>query len=141
MIHMARDTFTPHTLKNADALDLQDKLNDLIVWNAHQLLQRRNDAECFLELFKAAQDGQLQGYQTFQELCMVLADQLKHDTSNNKKLKYGICYPKNFLNFMTLVRSYGGDSAHQYGIITSQLAGPSPHHLRWVFIVVTESRC
>jgi hypothetical protein len=89
---------------------------------------------CFLELFKAARDGQLQGRKTFQELCVVHADQLKREASNNKNLKYGIRYPKNFLNFMTLVRSYGGDSARQYGIITSQLAGPSPRHLRWVFI-------
>lgn len=130
-MHEARKKFTPSTLRNSDARAIENKLKDPLIFDAYQQLQRGNDTECFLRLFKAARDGQLkEEHQTFHELCAVFADQLKREQSANKNLKYGIRYPKNYLNFMVLVRSYGASSARQYGIITSQLGGPSPRHLR-----------
>lgn len=132
-MHEARKKFTPSTLRNSDARAIENKLKDPLIFDAYQQLQRGNDTECFLRLFKAARDGQLkEENQTFHELCAVFADQLKREQSANKNLKYGIRYPKNYLNFMVLVRSYGASSARQYGIITSQLGGPSPRHLRYI---------
>ncbi|KZP10188.1 hypothetical protein FIBSPDRAFT_963367 [Athelia psychrophila] len=39
-------------------------------------------------------------------------------------------HPAEYLNFMVLMRSYGGKSAHQYGLLTGQIPGPCPCHLR-----------
>jgi hypothetical protein len=57
-----------------------------------------------------------------------MVDRIKHETDENKNAKFGIRYPVNYLNFFTLLRSYGRESARQYGIITAALGGPSPRH-------------
>ena len=85
---------------------------------------------CFLSLFQAAQDGKLDNSKTFTDLCEVFNDCLRRESANYSKLKYGIRYPQNYLNFMILMRSRGGLTGRQYGILTSQLGGPSPRHLR-----------
>ena len=76
------------------------------------------------------QEGKLDNSRTFTELCQVFEDQLKHEASSNKNLKFGVQYPKNYLNFMILMHSRGGSSAKQYEILTSQLGGPSLWHIR-----------
>lgn len=131
-IHRAREKYAPHTFRDVEARSLGDKLKDKIVFEAHADIERGNTIGCFLRLYGAAMDGKLDSHKTFTELCHVLEDQVHRQTSSNTKLKYGIRYPESYLNFMILLRSHGGNSARQYGLIASQLGGPSPRHLRCV---------
>ncbi|KII93766.1 hypothetical protein PLICRDRAFT_674207 [Plicaturopsis crispa FD-325 SS-3] len=109
---------------------LQGHLRDPLLFKVFHELERGNHTATFLELYKHAIDGNLKESKTFTEICDVFADRLRRETSDNTNLKYGIRYPQNYLNFMTLVRSYGSQSARQYAIITGQLGGPSPRRLR-----------
>jgi hypothetical protein len=89
---------------------------------------------CFLSIHKAALEGKLNHSQTITNLCQVFEDKLRRDSSNDKNLKYGTRYSKNYLNFMILMRSRGESTGRQYGILTSQLGGPPPRHLRYVHL-------
>jgi hypothetical protein len=125
-----RGKHTPSYLMATDARQLRDKLADTHVFAAFEALNSDDNAKCFLGLYKAALDGNLKDQQTFQELCDVFNDRLKRKYSDDKNKKFGIRYPSNYLNFMILMRSRGGSTARQYGILTAQLGGPSPRHLR-----------
>ena len=81
-------------------------------------------------LYKYAIDGKLKGHQTFIDICDVMADRVRRLSDDNPNLKYGQRYTQNYLNFMTLMRSYGQNSARQYGILTAQIVGPSSRHMR-----------
>ena len=70
----------------------------------------------------------------FVDICTVLAEQVRRASSGNDKLKNGIRYLHDYLNFMTILRSYGHQSAQQYAILSSQLGGPSPCLLRYATI-------
>jgi hypothetical protein len=115
-----------------DARQLRDKLNDPHVFAAFEALSNNDNTKCFLSLYKAAVDGHLNDEKTFHELCAVFNDQLKRKHSDDKNKKFGQRYPINYLNFMILMRSRGGSTARQYGILTGQLGGVSPRHLRHV---------
>jgi hypothetical protein len=129
-IRTARDKFAPRTFRAVEARTLSEQLKDTVVFNAHSDLERGNPIGCFLRLYGAAAAGNLDNYKTFSDLCEVLEDRVHRETSSNVNLKYGIRYPQSYLNFMILMRSHGGNSSRQYGLITSQLGGPSPRHLR-----------
>ncbi|KAG6906610.1 hypothetical protein DXG01_012964 [Tephrocybe rancida] len=62
--------------------------------------------------------------------CEVLADKLDQENSGDPNAKYGIQYPKNYLNFMVLMRSHGHNSATQFGILSMEIPAPSSRHLR-----------
>jgi hypothetical protein len=113
---------------------LGDKLKDPLVFQIHLLLEDGDHTMCFLSLHKAALEGKLNHSQTFTNLCQVFEDKLRRDSSNDKNLKYGTRYSKNYLNFMILMRSRGESTGRQYGILTSQLGGPPPRHLRYVHL-------
>jgi hypothetical protein len=127
---MKREKHTPQTILGTDSRQLGDKLKDPLIHQIHLLLENKDPTTCFLSLHKAAQEGKLDGSQTFTELCQVFEDKIRRDSSGDKNLKYGTRYPQNYLNFMILMRSRGGSTGRQYGIFTSQLGGPSPRHLR-----------
>jgi hypothetical protein len=124
--------YAPLTRTSVEARAIQLKLKDPLLFNAFQLLEKGDDTAAFLQLYNYAKEGKLKGYDTFTEVCSVLADRVRRQTSDNDNLKYGVRYPANYLNFMILLRSYGSNSARQYGIVTSQLGGPSSRHLRFV---------
>ncbi|KAJ7865860.1 hypothetical protein B0H14DRAFT_3595893 [Mycena olivaceomarginata] len=42
----------------------------------------------------------------------------------------GIRYPPHYLNFAILMRSYGGNSSKQFGILSGEIPLPSPRHIR-----------
>jgi hypothetical protein len=130
---MKREKHTPHTVLGTDSRKLGEKLKDPLVHKIHLLLEEGDQTKCFLSLYKAAQDGKLDQSKTFTELCQVFEDRLRRESSDNKHLKYGARYPKNYLNFM---RSRGGSTGRQYGIFTSQLGGPSPRHLRSAYLIL-----
>jgi hypothetical protein len=119
-------------LRDVDGRSLQEKLEDPLLFAAFHALERGKDASGFFDLWKYAREGRLKGRETFSEICQVVTDQVRRSCSNNENLKYGVRYPANYLNFMVLMRSYGGDSRKQYAILTSQLGGPSPRHLRFI---------
>ncbi|EMD33086.1 hypothetical protein CERSUDRAFT_28615, partial [Gelatoporia subvermispora B] len=131
-MHAAREKYVPRTFRNVEARALQSKLQDPIVWNIWKTLEKHDSTKCFLQLYQYAVEGHLKKHQTFTDICSVLADRLRRENAAepNSKLKYGMRYPRNYLNFMTLLRSHGQNSAQQYGILTGQLGGPSPRLLR-----------
>ena len=131
-LHVARMKYAPTTLKSVEGRAIQEKLKDPILFGAFQALEKGESASEFLQLYQYAKEGKTKGYEMFTEIYEVLADRIHRDTSNNRNLKYGVRYKADYLNFMTLLRSYGGNSAHQYGILSSQIPGPSSRHLRFV---------
>lgn len=136
-LHVARSKYAPTAMYNVEARAIQQKLKDPILFTAYLSLEKGNDAAGFLQLYNYAVEGKLKGYDTFMEICNVLADRIRRQSSDNQNLKCGVRYSANYLNFMTLLRSYGSNSARQYSILTSQLGGPSSRHLRFVHIFVT----
>ena len=112
---------------------LKEKLNDPLIFQVHQLLERGQHTECFLKLYHLSHSGKLKNLEVFTDLCQVLADKVDRDTSGNPNVKYGIRYTQNYLNFMILLRSHGQNSAKQYGILAGQLPAPSSRHLRYYF--------
>ena len=134
-IQVRRDKYAPTTFRSVEDRALQRLLKDPMLSNIFHHLERDDASSCFLQLYKYAIDGKLQGYQTFTDICNVLADRIRRLQSGNKNLKYGQRYPPNYLNFMTLLRSYGQTSSRQYSIVTAQIGGPSSRHLQYVFLV------
>lgn len=126
-----RTKHAPKEFLTFEAHGLQDKLKDTVVFDALHFLQRGDNHGCFLKLYQHGITGKLKDKQVFVELCQVLADQVERNTSSNPNLKYGTRYPRNFLNFMLLARSYGPNSARQYDLMRAQLCGPSPRQLRY----------
>jgi hypothetical protein len=131
--HAARAKYAPNTLQKVEGRRLDRELKDPVLLKAFHLLQRDKDTAGFFQLYQYAVEGKLKGYETFTQICEVLTDQIRRNNSDNANAKYGVRYPANYLNFMVLLRSYGAKSARQYGILTSQIPGPSPRHLRYVF--------
>lgn len=135
-MHVARAKHTPLTMQSIEGRALQMRMKDPILFGAFQSLEKGEDAAGFLQLYHYAKEGKMKGYETFKEISDVLADRIRRHTSDNENLKYGVRYPANYLNFMTLLRSYGSNSARQYGILTSQMGGPSTRHLRFVQLLI-----
>lgn len=129
-VQVKRDKYSSALSLSADERQLSAHMQDPLFFAMWNHLERGKSTACFLHLYQHALDGKLQNSSTFTELCQVLAERVRRDTSPNKKLKYGMRYPENYLNFMTLMRSYGGNSARQFAILTGELAGPSPRTMR-----------
>ncbi|KAG6873819.1 hypothetical protein C0992_008380, partial [Termitomyces sp. T32_za158] len=125
-----RVKYAPHTAQTLEAHTLLKKLQDPVLFDLHRLLNRGQDVDCFFQLYLHAQEGNLKNMDVFHDICEVLVDKLNRELSDNPNAKYGIRYPQNFLNFMTLVRSHGSNSAQQYSLLAPQLGGPSARHLR-----------
>ncbi|KAJ7194862.1 hypothetical protein GGX14DRAFT_359779 [Mycena pura] len=126
-ILMARNKYSSRRFLTDEARTLDDKLKDPLVFKSFKLLQKGESTECFIQLYDACLNGELEKHQTFKQLCGVLADVLQREGTNKK---FGVRYPKDYLNFMILLRSYGGQSARQYGIIAGEFPAPSARHLR-----------
>ncbi|KAJ6543068.1 hypothetical protein B0H19DRAFT_1268241 [Mycena capillaripes] len=125
-----RAKYARATMPGYDANKLNAQLADPLLFDAFMELKHGEDLNCFLKLYKYSASGKLKDKQVFLELCKVMAQQAKRHSSDNPNLKFGMRYPANFLNFMILVRSYGHNSARQYDLISKELCGPSPRHLR-----------
>ncbi|KAF8060260.1 hypothetical protein FPV67DRAFT_1632538 [Lyophyllum atratum] len=125
-----RTKYAPKGFQVMETQSIQRKLKDPLLFDVHHLLERGKDTDCFLKLYQHARDGHLKNVDVFQDLCRVFADKIDRDTSGNPNAKYGIRYPQNYLNFMTLLRSHGPNSARHYGILAAQFPAPSSRHLR-----------
>ena len=71
--HMARVKYAPLTLISIKARAVQLKLKDPLLFNAFQLMEKGEDTAAFLQ-YKYAKEGKLKGYDTFTEICGVLAN-------------------------------------------------------------------
>lgn len=131
MCKLQREKYAPSTLRAGDARALRLKMTDPVIFPIVQQLERGDVAGAFLSLYQRARDGGLAKYQTFMDICTVLEDQLKaRAESDSPGAKKGIRYTQDYLNFMTIMRSYGQQSSQQYSILTSQIGGPSPRTLQ-----------
>lgn len=130
IIHASRQKHAPNTLAKYEGRSLRAHLEDPTLFKAFEHLEADETAVAFLELYQYALDGKLKNFETFTQICAVIQDKIRRDTSENLNAKYGIRYPAEYLNFMVLMRSYGGNSAHQYGLLTGQIPGPCSRHLR-----------
>jgi len=129
--HVARAKYGANNSAKLEARDLNRKLKDPLLLSALNLIERDKNAAGYLQLYQYAIEGKLQDYETVNQICQVLGDHIRRASSDNPNAKYGIRYPTQMLNFMVLLRSYGAKSASQYGILTSQIPGPSPRHIRY----------
>ncbi|EIW56114.1 uncharacterized protein TRAVEDRAFT_50602 [Trametes versicolor FP-101664 SS1] len=133
--HMSvqRDKYAPLTVfKSTEARDLRLKMADPVIFPLVQLLERGDVAGALLSLYQRAKEGGLAKYQSFIDICAVLDEQLARAESDSPGAKKGIRYTQDYLNFMTMMRSYGQQSGQQYSILTSQIGGPSPRTLQKV---------
>ncbi|KAJ7821764.1 hypothetical protein B0H14DRAFT_2599009 [Mycena olivaceomarginata] len=58
--------------------------------------------------------GELKSFETVREMCAVVTEVIKRRKDNTMS---GIRYPAHYMNFAILMRSYGGNSARQFGIL------------------------
>ncbi|KAF8162013.1 hypothetical protein BJ912DRAFT_935672 [Pholiota molesta] len=117
-------------LRRFELHELQDKLADPVLFDIFESLKTGKPEDCFLQLFKQAQEGKLQNHERFLDVCEVLSDRIRRDTSGNRNLKYGMRYSKTYLDFMIAMRGYGQNSNQQYEILAAEFCGPSVRHLR-----------
>lgn len=117
-------------IRQIGAASFSAKLSDPVLFDIHDSLKTGKPEDTFLRLYKSAKEGKLKNYERFTEVCNVLEDRVRRETSGNDKLKYGIRYSPNYLNFMIAMRGYGQNSNRQYEIFCAEFAGPSVRHLR-----------
>ncbi|KAJ7254267.1 hypothetical protein C8J57DRAFT_1437247 [Mycena rebaudengoi] len=122
-----REKYSNKRFHDLEARKLDSLLKDPITFKALKTLEKGEATECFLQLYEAALNGKLKEYETVRELCVVITDVIMRQDVNKMK---GIRYPAHYLNFATLMRSYGGNSARQFGILKGEIPLPSPRHIR-----------
>ena len=128
-----RGKHTANHLLATDARNLDAQLKDATVFAAFQSLKDEDNTKCFTGLYKAAIDGKLGDHKVFHQLCEVFHDRLQREGSDNKNKKFGVRYKVDYLNFMIAMRSRGGETGKQYGILTGELGGPSPRQIRCAY--------
>ncbi|KAJ2968649.1 hypothetical protein NUW54_g13152 [Trametes sanguinea] len=130
--HVRREKYAPNTFKMTEARELDAKLSDPVVFRVWKVLNRNDPVGTFILLLQQAREGKLANKQTFLSLCSVFSQQVERRSSHNPKAKNGMRYPRDFMNFMVLMRSYGQRSAQQYAILHDALAAPCARTLRYV---------
>lgn len=78
-------------------------IEDPILFKAFKHLEVDETASAFLELYQYALDGKLKNFETFSQICAVVQDKIRRETSENPNAKYGARYPAEYLNFMVLM--------------------------------------
>jgi hypothetical protein len=121
-----------YAFRDVDTRKLRAGLNDPFIFNIRSSLDRNNDLDCFLQLYKHAKDGQLKNYDTFTDLCRVLEDRVTRECSSNSHAIKGTRYSKMYMDFAVLMRSHGHNSRRQFELLSSQLPLPSPRRVRYV---------
>lgn len=86
-------------------------------------------ASAFLTLYEQAKTGQLDSANIFTEICKQFADRNTRAQSGPNALR-GIRYTPEFVDFCTIMRSFGGRTSSQYGILKEILGGVSHRTLR-----------
>lgn len=120
-------------LRSFEIPNLQDKLKDPVLFYLYESLKTGKLEDVFFRLYKQPQDGHLQTFERFMDICGVLSDRIHRDTPSNSNLKYGIRYSKSYLDFMIVMHGYGPNPNRQYSILTAEFLGPCIRHLQYVF--------
>ncbi|KAJ7511549.1 hypothetical protein B0H11DRAFT_2268643 [Mycena galericulata] len=126
-IQLNRSKYSSKRFHDVEARRLDALLKDPIAFKALKTLEKGETTECFLQLYEATLNGKLKGFETVKELCVVVADVIKRQDANTMS---GIRYPPHYLNFAILMRSHGGNSSKQFGILSGQIPLPSARHIR-----------
>ncbi|KAJ7082107.1 hypothetical protein C8R44DRAFT_992225 [Mycena epipterygia] len=126
-IQLDRAKYSNKRFHDFEGRKLDLLLKDPITFKALKTLQQGQTTECFLQLYEATLNGKLKDYETVKELCSVVAEVIKRQENNTMS---GIRYSPHYLNFAILMRSYGGNSARQFGILSGEIPLPSTRHLR-----------
>ncbi|KAJ7041877.1 hypothetical protein C8F04DRAFT_1390777 [Mycena alexandri] len=122
-----RDKYSNRHVQAIEARKLDSLFKDPIAFKAFKTLEKGRPTECFLQLYEATLNGKLKGYETLKEICTVAAETIRR---TDEKTLSGIRYPAHYLNFAILMRSYGGNSARQFGILAGEIPLPSMRHIR-----------
>ena len=69
-----RDKYTPTMFHSVEDWALQQLLKDPMLLNLLHHLECDDASSCFLQLYKYTVDSKLQGYQTFTDICDILAN-------------------------------------------------------------------
>ena len=125
-----RDKFAPHHVRAAEARKLDATLRDPVARTFWKIVECEDSLGVFLALAMQEREGKLEDFEIFKQVCAVLSDQVRRAASDNPKLKHGIRYPNDYINWIAAVRGYGGLSAQQYRLLVGALGGPSPRTIR-----------
>ncbi|KAJ7079838.1 hypothetical protein C8R44DRAFT_654000, partial [Mycena epipterygia] len=131
-IQLDRDKYSSKRFHDFEGRKLDLLLKDPITFKALKTLQKGETTECFLQLYEATLNGKLKDYETVKDLCNVVAEVIKRKEDDTMS---GMRYPPHYLNFAILMRSYGGNSARQFGILSGEIPLPSARHLRYQTLV------
>jgi hypothetical protein len=125
---MNREKYSSRRFHDLEGRNLDSLLKDPITFKALKTLEKGETTKCFLELYEATLNGKLKDYETVMDLCKVVAEVIER--KENKTMS-GIRYPPHYINFAILMRSYGGNSSKQFGIMSGEIPLPSPRYLRY----------
>ncbi|KAJ3897553.1 hypothetical protein F5879DRAFT_927751, partial [Lentinula edodes] len=123
-------SLTTDCLQKIEQHHMKDLLDDKILFDINDSLKTDDPHDCFLRLWSHAKEGNLGKHEHVVEICASLEDRVRRESSDNPKLKYGIQYVQNVINYMMLMRGYGHNSHQQYTIFTSTFGGPSSCQLQ-----------
>ncbi|KAF8156205.1 hypothetical protein K438DRAFT_2076139 [Mycena galopus ATCC 62051] len=126
-ILLNRAKYSNGYLAAVEGRKLKRLLEDPVTFKALKTLEKGQTTECFVQLYEAAMNGKLKSFETVREMCTVVAEVIKRQDNNTMS---GIRYPAHYLNFAILMRSYGGNSARQFGILRGEIPLPSMRHVR-----------
>ncbi|KAJ7827674.1 hypothetical protein B0H14DRAFT_2814178 [Mycena olivaceomarginata] len=126
-IQLNREKYSSKRFHDFEGRKLGSLLRDPVAFKALKTLEKGETTQCFLDMYEATLNGKLKGYKTVVELCKVVTEVIKR--KENKTIS-GIRYPSHYFNFAILMRSYGGNSSKQFGILSGEIPLPSPRHIR-----------
>lgn len=127
--------YAPLTFIAVEDRALQESLKDPLLHDLHNRLNGDDSSGYFLQLYKYGKAGKLDNLKFFKEITRAMADFVRRSTDvDRSNAKFGQRYSRDYLNFMTVLRHAGGNTAKQYEIVTAQIGGPSSRHLRSVVL-------
>jgi hypothetical protein len=89
----------------------------------------KGPAATFLALYEQAKSGQLDTAGIFTSICEQFADRNARNHLGHNALR-GIRYSPEFMDFCMIMRSFGGRTSAQYGILKEIIGGVSHRTLR-----------
>ncbi|KAH9929249.1 uncharacterized protein B0H18DRAFT_874117 [Fomitopsis serialis] len=128
----AREKYTPSTLKRPEVRDVHRQMQDPLLFSLWTAMRENDPFRCYLQLYQYAREGKLIKHELFEEICKVLVDKARRESSDNKKLKHGIRYSVPYLQFSFLMRGRGQFSAQNYSILGEHIPLPNPRTIRYL---------
>lgn len=123
---------TPTTYGIGSALPVKDYLENPNVLRTLRTIATNTKANAFLTLYQQALDGRLDNDHIFVAISLQFAERTTRLTEGGPNALKGMRYSKEFADFCTIMRSYGGMSATQYSFLRTAIGGLSMGTLRCV---------